>query len=609
MCKSKKTSLNIVLFIVFIFFSIIIFIALKQEKDQKVTQFLNNKTTIYTQNYQVIYNHYKRLSKVIFDTKINTKATIDILKNLNEQNIDSSRTKLYKNLEQTYSVLKKENLKQLHFHLKNNDSFLRFHRPKKYGDNLTKVRETVNYVNTQFKAVDGFEEGRIYNGYRFVYPLDYKNEHLGSVEISFSTFAMLKDIIKNYHTMANFLIVKTKVDEKLFEDEKSNYMDSQINGFYMEKRAFEHIKKIAQTKQMEKPSQKTITKVNEFFKDNNEQTLSLFCQNQDRVMTFIKIKNPITNEAIGLFVIKSDGQYIYNKNKNFYFLLNLAILFLIVVLIFIKEEISYRNKIKQDHKEIERLNGNLQEEIDEAIENLRIKETLLAQKSKMAAMGEMIDSIAHQWMQPISIVKLKLQMLELDLTDKNEKIDTSKAINSIHSCDEQIKHLTQTINEFRAFFRPNEQKQTMPVKTLIDSALVLIKDEIIKNNIQIKTTGNTDINLKVTGNEFKHVIINLVNNAKDAFIQNNIKDKIIKFNVEVNGYIIISITDNAGGIPKNIIDNIFEANFTTKKDNNGTGIGLYMTKQIIEKMDAKISVSNVENGASFKIEIPKNYLI
>jgi len=603
---SKNINMNFILIGVFIFLSIVIFFILKLEKENRLEEFLNQKTITNFQNYNVIYNHHKKVAQLIFDTRINTKETKEILSSIDTVGQDASRKLLYNYLLKEYKIFRKHNLKQLHFHLPNNESFLRFHRPNKFGDNLTTVRETVNYVNTHFKPIDGFEEGRIYNGYRFVYPLKKDNKYLGSVEISFSTLAMAMDLMESYNVIANFLISKEKVNQKLFKNEKKNYVDSPIPELYIEKKVFNYIQFLGHGQTKIKISEKTRKAIGSFL-NKKEDNISIFAPELKNVITLIKVKNPVTKEAIGLFIIKSDATYVVNKTKNFYATLALSLLFVAMLLIFIKEEIKYRNQIKEDNKEIERLNGNLQNEIDEAVENLRIKETLLAQKSKMAAMGEMIDSIAHQWMQPISIIKLKLQVLEMDMDNSDPKKE--KTIKTLDACYKQIQHLTDTIREFRAFFRPTEQKQTMTLKVLIDSALVLIKDELIKNTIEVKVTGDIDTTVEVTGNEFKHVIINLINNAKDAFIENDIQDRVITFNVESNGHIILTVTDTAGGIPENIINNIFEANFTTKGKDHGTGIGLYMSKQIVEKMNAKISVSNVEKGASFKIEIPNFCLI
>ena len=134
--------------------------------------------------------------------------------------------------------------------------------------------------------------------------------------------------------------------------------------------------------------------------------------------------------------------------------------------------------------------------------------------------------------------------------------------------------------------------------------MLLIKDELLKNNINIEKDIDQNIKLNGIENEFKHVILNLISNSKDAYIENNLEERIIGFNLfKQNKNIILEVYDKAGGIPQSIIDTVFNANVTTKKEGKGTGIGLYMTTQIIDKLNGKISVQNKNNGAVFTITI------
>ena len=225
-------------------------------------------------------------------------------------------------------------------------------------------------------------------------------------------------------------------------------------------------------------------------------------------------------------------------------------------------------------------------------------------QAKLASMGEMIDSIAHQWMQPLGIIKMRLQMLDYTL---NDGLITDEMIKeTVQSSDDNIEHLIETMNEFRTFFRPVTNKEIITLKSIIDSTLILIKDELISNTISAQIQGDIDTQVNLNANEFKHIIINILNNAKDAFVDNNIdgeEREIILYIQKRDEKVIFTISDNAGGIPEHIINRIFEPNFTTKDERKGTGIGLYMTKQIIDKIGATIEVENIDNGASFKITI------
>ncbi|MGM0623928.1 MAG: sensor histidine kinase, partial [Campylobacterota bacterium] len=140
---------------------------------------------------------------------------------------------------------------------------------------------------------------------------------------------------------------------------------------------------------------------------------------------------------------------------------------------------------------------------------------------------------------------------------------------------------------------------------LLDSVLVLTKDELIKNNVAITVEGSCAKQLEIYSNEFKHLLLNIINNAKDALVENNIQDKKIACTIqEEPNQTVVIIADNGGGIPQNIIDKIFEPRFTTKAAGKGSGIGLYISRQIAQKIGASIDVENKNGGAVFRISIP-----
>ncbi len=231
------------------------------------------------------------------------------------------------------------------------------------------------------------------------------------------------------------------------------------------------------------------------------------------------------------------------------------------------------------------------------------QDKIIIHQAKLAAMGEMIDSIAHQWKQPLGVISLNIQSTQL-LNSRNQTISIEEFNNCAEKVQLQINHLVSTMDEFRTFFRPNIVIKEVIIKNTIDSVFLLLKDTLIQEKIDIDISGDITSKIYLIENEFKHIIINIINNAKDAF--KNQTSKKININVEnLNHTINIHISDNAGGIPENIIEHIFESNFTTKEVGKGTGIGLYMSKTIIEKINGKLSVKNNNDGAVFKIEIPK----
>ena len=266
-----------------------------------------------------------------------------------------------------------------------------------------------------------------------------------------------------------------------------------------------------------------------------------------------------------------------------------------------KENLEYKN--------------SLELKINEQLEDLRQKDKILLQQSKMAAIGEMIDAIAHQWKQPLSVIKLQSELLQLDLAmnninQKNIQIATDTTI-------EQIHHLTDTIDEFRDFFRPTINEKSINLKSLLNSIIILLKDELVKHSIKIQFLCEDGIYIKATKNDIKHLIINLINNAKDEMVKSNIdlSSRDIKIQcIKNNDNITITVKDNGNGVSQNIIKDIFEPHITTKEDIGGTGIGLYISSMIVEKYKGTIEVSNNTdinceqslNGALFTIIFPND---
>ncbi len=249
------------------------------------------------------------------------------------------------------------------------------------------------------------------------------------------------------------------------------------------------------------------------------------------------------------------------------------------------------------------------------VKELKKKDEILAHQSKMATMGEMLDNIAHQWRQPLSMISSVSSGIKL----KNNYGElTSKYIDeSIDSIVDTTKYLSQTIDDFRDFIRGTHEKKVFDVFDNLNYSLKLLDGIIKKNDIKVIISRSLD-ELELFGypNELVQVVINLVNNSKDALNDNNIKEKYIFINVsKEKNFIHLNIKDNGRGIKNNKIDKIFESDFTTKTAKEGSGVGLYMSRKLVrESMNGTINVSNVDyeyegntfRGALFSITLPNN---
>lgn len=230
------------------------------------------------------------------------------------------------------------------------------------------------------------------------------------------------------------------------------------------------------------------------------------------------------------------------------------------------------------------------------------KEKLLIQQSKMADMGEMIGAIAHQWKQPLNTLGLLVQ----DIPDavEFEEMDMEYANNLSGQCMEQVEYMNQTIEDFKNFFKPSSQKANFNVVKSVKDVISILGKQLQKFKVLVLKNYREDDEFIVFGfnNEFKQVLINIINNGKDVLLERDIENKEIEIEIFLKGKDIrILIKDNAGGIPPEVLPNIFTPYFSTKGE-KGTGIGLQIAKTIIEgNMNGKIAAYNSEKGAVFEI--------
>ncbi len=249
------------------------------------------------------------------------------------------------------------------------------------------------------------------------------------------------------------------------------------------------------------------------------------------------------------------------------------------------------------------LNEDLQKEVACQIEQLRQKDKQLIQQSHHAQMGEMLSMIAHQWRQPLAAIGAASAGMELKAM--LHKLDCDTAYKKAQDISRQAQHLSTTINDFKDFFKPNKVMKEINHDDLVKSALGIIHTSIINHNIQLHQNLNSHDEFYTYPNELKQVILNLLKNAEDVLIEKDIKNPYIKISTYKQGdKYILEISDNGGGVEKEILEDIFDPYFSTKSDKNGTGLGLYMSKTIIEEhCKGKLYISNTEEGALFTISL------
>jgi signal transduction histidine kinase len=245
----------------------------------------------------------------------------------------------------------------------------------------------------------------------------------------------------------------------------------------------------------------------------------------------------------------------------------------------------------------------LEKRYEEEFEENRQKEHMLIQQSKLAAMGEMIASIGHQWRQPLNHLSLLIQdvseALEFgEITDRY--IDQFTKESMI-----QIKHMSRTINDFRKFYSPQKVRSAFSIGESVEDSLAIFSSSLKAHHIHVVFEYRGEQMAIGYPNEFSQAILNILTNAKDAFIQRNVKNRILMINIINNGsFYGVEFVDNAGGIEIDCLPKLFDPYYTTRPQ--GTGLGLYMSKMILEKMGGSIKAENTNNGAKFLLLVPKS---
>ena len=257
------------------------------------------------------------------------------------------------------------------------------------------------------------------------------------------------------------------------------------------------------------------------------------------------------------------------------------------------------------------LSTTLEEKVNKAVFENKQKEKLLQEHSRLVQMGEMLSMIAHQWRQPLgaigsAIIGMKLQLISKKV-DFTNKIDREKYITSANrkydTISEYVQFLSTTIDDFRNFFKQDKEKEFIDLSAQIKKALHILDYSLKKHEIKIVTNFEVDEKLFLYKNELIQVVLNILKNSEDNFLEKNISDPLISIETIKDSHnYIISIKDNGGGIPESILCEIFNPYFSTKSEKNGTGLGLYMSKIMIEEHNnGRLTAENTDNGICFKI--------
>ena len=338
---------------------------------------------------------------------------------------------------------------------------------------------------------------------------------------------------------------------------------------------------------------------NNSFELNMKEYKELYLQNNEQNNKFdLYIKNKIDENKIR-----------NNDFSNFMLavtsVVTLFMAFFSYIMILITKDVvkKYKNEVEQREEELHSLNENLSMKVQSGIDEGKQKDKKILEQAKLARIGSMISMIAHQWRQPLT--ELSGILMELETATRFKKVDEEHILGAIDKSDKMIQFMSNTIDDFRNFYRPDKVKEEFLVSNSCKNAINIIGATL--KNFNIKLNINVENDKKIYGypTEFSQVILNILSNAADILVEKSIKNPQIDLNIDTKGILsIITIKDNAGGIAQKNQELIFDPYFSTKDSSKGTGLGLYISKLIVERnMGGELSVYNDDKGAVFKIVV------
>ncbi len=284
------------------------------------------------------------------------------------------------------------------------------------------------------------------------------------------------------------------------------------------------------------------------------------------------------------------------------------VIFVVILSLLLSRKINhifleYQDEVQTRADELERLNQSLEQRVSDGLRAQRQKDKMLIQQSKMAEMGDMLSMIAHQWRQPLN--QMSYLIMNIDSAYEYKELTKEYLDEKLVEANGILEFMSVTIDDFRNYFRPDKSKEFVLVSDVVNTSVALMQKSLELSGIELELdTQGRDLT-HIYKNEFIQVMLNLIKNAKDILVEKEIKNPKITIKTRCQKEkLVVEVCDNAGGIDEAIKEKIFEPYFSTKDKHNGTGLGLYMSKMIIEEhLGGSLSVSNHEDGACFRIEI------
>jgi signal transduction histidine kinase len=572
--KNDKLIILVTFLLIFFIFLVSFIKELEHRKDTLSTYITQKQETIdsiYATKINTIRTMYHIRLKSIIATQSFKDAIIS-------RDMDTAKSVL----SQEYKFMHAENsfIKTLYYVNQNNICQYRAHNPEKKGDDVSCHMPIIEETNDTKEHLNMFDAGEYGVYYRITAPILYNNVHYGVLELGVDFKLFVRKFEQIVEDAQGILLVKNaQVSKKSKLPEYQGYRvitnDTNVD-----------INQVDMSQDELKIGDKY------YYIDKNFDIRGIGKKEIARVLFLIDITkykkeyfDSIVKESI-IFAISS----------------------ILILAIFYFSFKLYRKELEKKSQEARKkdqyIKEKLQDEVDQRVKELKNQERIMLEQSKLAIMGEMIGMIAHQWRQPLSHITLTLGSY-MTIYQMNGELSKEQLDDMDTKIHERVEYLSGTIDGFRKFFQPNEEKEIVEVEYIINKSIEFVEYSL--NDLEIKVTKDIecDAKLNIYLSNFIQTMINIIKNAEDALIDNRENDREISIKCfEKDNRVNILIKDNAGGIPEDIIAKIFEPYFSTKSKNS-SGVGLYMCKMTVDKhLDGLLTAYNEDDGAVFKIELP-----
>lgn len=542
----------------------------------------------YERAYHTIYDQYKELSYVVFTGLLkltDVQNEFKYIHNKTEKEKKEIKRELYIKVLNRFNTLDDKKLTNITFILPNSEIFLDMKQPLT-RTSMNENKRAFNFVKNNKEDMDSFEVKDEDTGFNFLYSIKVENEVVGFLNITFSEQAITSSLMKQYYVLTNFIIKNDNFSKEYLKN-TTEYIDAHFDGFSHNSNILAELRDVSRKDIMDlKPSKNMSIKIYKEAMENKAN--SIFVNKDNIIVTTIPIMNKLRNKQEAFLAILSKEDGLSNLEKTYKLILLLLIFLYLSILLALYFLIS-RSIAEKD-----------------SLNKIIKKDKQLLEQMKLAQMGEMIGNIAHQWRQPLSTISTAASGLKMKHEfDMLEKDDIPEFTDTIVT---NTKYLSETIDTFRDFIKEEKETKEIVIQERIDETLKIVRASLENSHIKLinKIDYENPIKVELVAEELAQVLINILNNAKDVILQRKIEDGTITVNlIKTNKNFKITIEDNAKGIEKDVLPKIFDPYFTTKHQFHGTGLGLYMSKIIVEKhLFGQLEVENTKEGAKFTITIP-----